>query len=202
MKQIIYDNYTFNKDQKTGYYLSTKKINGKRKRLHVYIWEKYNGEIPKGAQVHHIDGDKASVDINNLELLTAAEHMRKHWQEKTPEEINKYRERIKENCISKAAEWHGSEEGRQWHKEQAKRIDANIELKEFRCEYCGTTFKTKPYGKVKYCSNKCKAAARRKSGVDNEERICIVCGAVFITNKYKKAQICSQACANKKRGRL
>ena len=35
------DGYKFRKDSKTGYYLSSKKIDGRRPRLHVYVWEKH-----------------------------------------------------------------------------------------------------------------------------------------------------------------
>lgn len=47
----------------------------------------------------------------------------------------------------------------------------------------------------KFCSNNCKSAYRRKSGVDNEERICKICGEIFITNKYSKAKVCSKKCS-------
>ena len=36
------DGISFRKDKKSGYYLSSKAIHGKRTRLHIYIWEKYN----------------------------------------------------------------------------------------------------------------------------------------------------------------
>ena len=198
MKVIEYDNYKFVEDKKTGYYLSNSKINGSRKRLHVYVWEKHNGAIPKGAQVHHKDGNKASTDINNLELLTASEHMRKHWREKTEEQIAGYKERMVENCTKRAVAWHKTEEGKKWHSEHGKRVAENVAERVYKCEYCGKEFKTKPFGKVRYCSNNCRAAARRKSGADQIEHTCVVCGKVFLANKYRKTQTCSRGCANKK----
>ena len=47
------DGISFRKDKKSGYYLSSKAIQGKRKRLHIYIWEKYNEE--KEAREHDTD---------------------------------------------------------------------------------------------------------------------------------------------------
>jgi hypothetical protein len=66
-KQIEYDGYIFTRDKKSGYYLSAKPIhNDKRIMLHRYVWIKYNGEIPKGYSVHHIDENKENNDIMNL----------------------------------------------------------------------------------------------------------------------------------------
>ena len=199
MKTIIYDNISFTKDEKTGYYLSSKRINGQRKRLHVYIWEKHNGKIPKGAQVHHIDGNKASTDINNMELLLASEHMQRHWKEKTEEEIEGYRKRLKANAQEKAKAWHASAEGKEWHRQHALKQAEKTQEKEYVCRYCGAVFYAKPYGTNKFCSNNCKSKFRRESGVDNEKRVCVVCSKEFVVNKYSKSECCSRSCANKKR---
>lgn len=55
-------------------------ISGKHRTqfLHRLIWEKHNGEIPKGYQIHHIDGNKLNNDISNLQLISAEEHTRLH----------------------------------------------------------------------------------------------------------------------------
>jgi len=39
------------------------------------------GEIPKGFEIHHIDGDKDNNNISNLEILSASEHQKKHWDQ-------------------------------------------------------------------------------------------------------------------------
>lgn len=41
----IINEYKFRRDKKTGYYLSTRLIGKKRKRLHIYVWELINGAI-------------------------------------------------------------------------------------------------------------------------------------------------------------
>ena len=107
----VFDNLVFRRDKKTGYYLNAKT----HKRLHVYVWEYYNGEIPKGCEIHHKDFDKSNNEVDNLQLLTKKDH---------------------------------------------------------------------------FCSGACKAANRRKSGVDDETRKCEWCGNELTTNKYSKAKTC------------
>ena len=53
-------------------------INGKSIKLHIYIWEKINGEKPKGYDIHHIDFDKKNYKIENLSLETKSDHLKIH----------------------------------------------------------------------------------------------------------------------------
>lgn len=46
--------------------------------VHDLIWEKYNGPIPEGYQIHHIDGNKLNNNISNLQLLDQMTHKRLH----------------------------------------------------------------------------------------------------------------------------
>lgn len=43
-------------------------------RLHLNMWEKFYGVIPEGCIVHHKDENKLNWCIDNLELLSCAEH--------------------------------------------------------------------------------------------------------------------------------
>ena len=45
---------------------------------HVVVWERYNGTVPDGLQIHHIDHDKLNNDISNLKLVGSIEHKRMH----------------------------------------------------------------------------------------------------------------------------
>lgn len=53
-------------------------INNKTIKLHVYIWEKKNGNKPKGYQLHHKDNNKKNYSLDNLELVTQSDHFKLH----------------------------------------------------------------------------------------------------------------------------
>lgn len=42
---------------------------------HRLIWEQFNGPIPKGCNIIFLDGDKTNCEIDNLVLVTRAEHL-------------------------------------------------------------------------------------------------------------------------------
>jgi len=66
-------------------------IDGKEVKLHVYIWEKANGNKPKGYEIHHKDFNKFNYSLENLELLTKSDHRRLHagWIRKNEKWIKK-----------------------------------------------------------------------------------------------------------------
>lgn len=184
----------FTRDDKSGYYRNGTVM----ERLHRYVWCFYNGPIPKGYEVHHIDLDKSNNDISNLALLTRSEHHRIHAAAITDEQLERMRKNLAENARPKASEWHRSEEGREWHRDHYEKMKASLRRKKaMTCENCGKEFVACDNGHTRFCSNACKSAWRRKSGVDNVERVCPVCGKTFKINKYSKQKTCSRSCANK-----
>lgn len=197
-KYAYFNGYKFTKDDKTGYYLSST-INGKRYRLHRYVWEYYNGAIPKGYHVHHKDHNKNNNELSNLELLTIKEHRKRHSEEMSEELKEKYRKNLNKNARPKANEWHKSKEGREWHKKQYKISLGNRKKQLFICEYCGKEYEKINNGENKFCSKKCQSAFRRKSGVDNIERICLKCNKPFMTNKYGTTKYCYNCRPKRKR---
>ena len=56
--------------QVNGYFV---RVNGKWKRRSRLLYEKVNGEIPKGMKVVHINGDKFDDRIENLALVGSKE---------------------------------------------------------------------------------------------------------------------------------
>ena len=63
--------------QKNGYI--TICIGNKKKYLHRAIMEEYIGRpLKRTEHVHHINGDRTDNRIDNLELLDAKEHLRRH----------------------------------------------------------------------------------------------------------------------------
>lgn len=52
-------------------------INKKKKQVHRVIYEKFNGEIPDGMQVDHINNVRDDNRIENLQLLTHQQNIQK-----------------------------------------------------------------------------------------------------------------------------
>ncbi len=72
------------KHQINGYeYVS---ISGKSKLVHRLMWEIFNGEIPNGMEIDHIDTDRLNNNINNLRLVTQKENRN------NPSTIEKYKQ--------------------------------------------------------------------------------------------------------------
>ena len=192
----VYNGYKFNKDKRTGYYLSTSPINGRRRRLHRYVWETENGRrVPVGYDVHHVDKNKDNNDISNLVILTRSEHQSEHQHIMSEDEIKARAERVVKYMIPKAIEWHKSEEGRKWHVQHGRDVAKKLAPVKHTCTFCGKEYLTKNRyrnGQNTFCSNKCKSAYRRALGVDNTERKCKYCGKIYSTNKYSPALYCPE----------
>ena len=62
-----------------GYYQIKLRKNGKRinKYIHRLVWETFNGNIPKGYEINHIDHDKSNNSLANLELVTHSLNLKK-----------------------------------------------------------------------------------------------------------------------------
>lgn len=180
----------FTKDDKTGYYLNSTI----RKRMHRYVWEFYNGEIPKGYHIHHKDGDKSNNNIENLEMILGKKHCKYHSNKYVELNKDKMIKNLIDNAIPASKEWHKSKEGREWHKNHYDKMKEKLYIeKEYTCKQCGAKFKSTKSGS-KFCSNKCKSKWRRDNGLDNETRICCICGKEFTINKYYKTKTCSMSC--------
>lgn len=56
--------------------------------VHLIVWEAANGPLPKGHAVVFRNGDKRDIRLENLELVTRAELMRRNTRHNLPPEIN------------------------------------------------------------------------------------------------------------------
>lgn len=125
--------------KKTGYYLnSTNRI-----RLHRYVWQYYNGSIPKGMVVHHKDEDKSNNDITNLELQTLSQHSRLHANDRVKKNYTEIIANLKEKALPKAIEWHKSELAKEFHRKLAEISINVVEKKEYICQNCGRLYNSK-----------------------------------------------------------
>ncbi|MCA9334175.1 HNH endonuclease [Candidatus Saccharibacteria bacterium] len=165
-------------------------------RLHREIFKDFHGEIPAGYEVHHKDENPLNNDPSNLECLSYLAHNELHKATYTEQERRQRGEWFKRKVQPKAVNWHKSAEGRAWHVEHGKQTWDERGLAQYACEYCDQPFESKKRGQVKYCSNKCRAAARRAQRVDDETRICRRCQKEFRTSKYGKQEYCSRSCGS------
>ena len=188
----------FRKKTDNGYWFNNNNETGNVLYLHR---EKYKQEFGlteeqiKGYEVHHIDGNKDNNEIDNLKLLTTEEHHKLHniRSESSHRHVCKKCGRTYWSSVSKSTEI-------------CDRCDSSLAIGgssmlmiKKRCEYCGAEYETKGVNKnrSKFCSNKCKSAYRRATGVDKIEKICAFCGNSFKTDKYSGAIYCSPHCASK-----
>jgi hypothetical protein len=55
--------------------------------VHHLLWQEHHGPVPPGHAVVFRDGDKTRIEINNLELITRAELMRRNTIHRYPPEL-------------------------------------------------------------------------------------------------------------------
>lgn len=192
-RQVDVDNITFYKENTgTGYWLSGRPKEWEApKRLHTYIWEKHNGEVPSGYAIHHKDHNPDNNSIENLEIVKISDHARYHGNLRDKEELKR---NLHEKARPKAIEWHKGEAGREWHKSHYQKTKEALHRKVLvTCEYCGKTVE-KGMGskKNRFCSDKCKNDYRQNK--DLTETVCKICGVVFESNRTKPATCCSHEC--------
>ncbi|RKX49372.1 MAG: HNH endonuclease [Thermotogae bacterium] len=152
------------------------------------VWEEAHGPVPQGQHLHHKDLNPGNDSLENLQLLSPKEHAQLH-QRLNPKTA------MPKECLDEARTWHQSEEGISWHRKHyhdfcKESLHQRIEKV---CEVCGESFQG--LWQSKYCSNKCKARARRASGIDDVKRICVSCGEFFTVDKYRTTRTCSRKCA-------
>lgn len=171
--------------------------------MHRYVWAFYNGDIPEDCDIHHKDGDPSNNNIENLECLPKTAHKRLHADTLSEDKREWYRVNLQEKARPKAIEWHKSEEGRAWHKELiTKQHKLGVFKHELICTNCGKSYVGEKHHENNFCSNACKSAYRRKSGVDLVPAVCVTCGKYFKTNKLRPAKTCSRSCANRYRAKV
>lgn len=194
---IEYDGFTFYHD-KRGYWTGSVDPNNTIKRLHIYVWEKHNGVIPKGYCIHHIDENKNNNNIENLKLMIRHDHLSLHASK---EEAKTHMRIIAGKDRPLTKDWHASKEGNEWHK---KHYEISLGISNTTkiikiCECCGKEYTTNNSKKKisKFCSSKCKDKQKDIMGTYDEERTCVICGTKFMTYRYGTVKTCCKSCSSK-----
>ena len=147
-----YNGYSFRRDKKNGYYLSTKVIGKRRIRLHRYVWETENGKpIPRGYDIHHIDEDKGNDNIENLLLITNVQHRYLHEATISEEPTEYTCTFCGKKFMSKGRYANGANTFCSNSCKSAYRRASCIDNIEKECKYCGKRFSTNKYSPAKYC---------------------------------------------------
>lgn len=194
----IYYRYPESPRRDCQVYFRTHGFGGRPRFLHRDVYEAAHGPIPAGHVVHHVDGNPLNNEPANLATMPMREHSGMHTSELMADPKLRARAReFMDMAREKANEWHRSSAGREWHSEHGRAMWVDRKPEPRACEQCGAVYETRDRSVSKFCSNNCKSAARRASGVDNVERECIACGGKFMVNRYEKTRSCSRVCGKR-----
>lgn len=175
-------------------YLSCRTSRGGTRLLHRHIWMDHFGPIPEGHVIHHKDHDKFNNDISNLEAVPTKAHAKAHLIERISMGEMPPPSKI---ALDKAALWHASPSGAEWHKQRALKQWSNPKTIAKLCESCGKEY-TAFQSDSRYCSNPCNQRANYKKMFTEKTR-CLHCGIEFFSHKYRKTTYCSRTCAIRSR---
>jgi len=161
--------------------------------LHQEIWKSEYGEVPDGYEIHHLDMDTLNNKIENLTCILVKEHHKIHYRAWAAIPGNREKQLAQLDSIrGKAAAWHSSPEGIEWHKQHARKLWNNPKMGYLTCNECGKEF-TSPRGNTKYCSPKCAEQYNRKH--DKRKSVtCVICNTEFKTYVKSTAKTCSEKC--------
>lgn len=124
--------------------------------IHRTIWNYYNGDPPKGYEIHHIDENPANNEISNLQLLTRSEHQRIHRHGKAiPNNVEEYY--VCSNCGRgfKSKKLANLKYCSAKCKREAEKRNGKDYKESRHCIICGQEFFCRRDKPTKTCSNHC-----------------------------------------------
>lgn len=191
MEHQTFNGINFLKDNRSGYFWSTSKKTG-NVSMHRYVWNYYNGEIPEGYEIHHIDGDPSNNDIKNLKCSKRCEHRREHQEHKMGLVSNGHCVECGAELKDKCGVFCSSR-----CKQAYARHNGYYKI-EKTCAYCGKKFLTNKYRKSETCSHLCSNLIRQKRISEGEPtHVCVVCGKKYFPQPNNKHNTCSMKCTKK-----
>ena len=194
IKVAIFQGKRYYLRESQGYYYRYAQ-KGEPSLLHRMVYISHYGEIKKGYEIHHKDGNATNNEIENLECLSIRKHNDRHKEIMSEDLKERLRAHLRDNALPKAAEWHGSTVGIEWHKQHYRSMSGLLHQKSnYVCKWCGKNYTTQKKSNNMFCSATCRNSDRYSRGVDNEKRVCASCGNEFEANKYQPTITCSRKC--------
>lgn len=175
-------------------YANSRRIPGMG-QLHVEVWKAENGveEVPRGHVIHHVDFNPLNNEPGNLRCVTRKEHAQIH-EEQMDRDSPEWLEHLA-NIRPMAAEWHGSDEGIEWHRQHAKDVYAKQEYRTEVCQSCSKPYETRGFKKSRFCSRACMRRAADSVDRYRKSANCPICGGEFMQSKYRPVpETCSPSC--------
>lgn len=131
---------------------------GRALRTHVLWWLQTSEAVPKGYNLHHINGDRLDDRIDNLELVRHGEHSRQHQRARRTPDLWRVCQRCgKEFAVTfpRRARKFCSQKCYHSHPKASRKLEKS-------CAYCGTPMLLtgSQARKRKFCSQRCSALAR------------------------------------------
>lgn len=174
----------------------------KSRPLHRVVWEYHNGKIPKGYDIHHIDGDKSNNQIENLQCLTRKEHRRLHVEMDRANGLIATPAKKYFICQKCGKEFSSTLDDPKFcyacrAKPKPEHVVKPFKPRSFRtCIACGKPFLLTPEkrrGQHRTCSPQCHA---KVYPAPIPEKICPICGKLF-KGVHSSQKTCSVECGIK-----
>jgi hypothetical protein len=182
-------------------YANSRRIPGMG-QLHVEVWKAANGveEVPRGRVIHHVDFNPLNNDPGNLRCVTRKEHAQIH-EEQMDRDSPEWLEHLA-SIRPMAAEWHRTDEGREWHRQHAKDVYAKQEYRAEVCQSCSKPYETRGFKESRFCSRACMRRAADSVDRYRKPANCPICGGEFMQSKYSPVPAtCSPSCGAHLRAR-
>lgn len=159
--------------------------------LHREIWRAAHGPIPAGSDIHHGDENPLNNDIGNLECLTVLEHRGRHAGQ-----CSDAQRAHLATIRPEAANWHGTPEGLEWHRQHGVRVAAAKAYVACLCTRCGGDFRSK-VATALFCGPTCYQASRGPARATHRIE-CAWCKTDFDAVRATQ-QFCSYGCSGRAR---